>query len=118
MSGEAAVVRDGAIIKRYRAGDFFGETSLLTGNPRTADVRASSELVTLAIGKYDFLSFVRGTDLADALVRLAKGESVWSDETSVEAAWLGRKPDARPSVGCLANLESNRFAARVAARAL
>jgi ribonuclease BN (tRNA processing enzyme) len=76
VSGEAAVVRDGVVLKIYQAGDFFGETALVTGAPRSADVRAKSEIVLLAIDKYDFLSFLRGTDLAEALVRLAQNRDL------------------------------------------
>ena len=76
VSGEAAVVRDGAVLKTYRDGDFFGETALVTGAPRSADVRAKSELVILAVDKYDFLTFLRGTDLASALVRLARNRDL------------------------------------------
>lgn len=76
ISGEAAVVKDGAVVKTYGDGDFFGETALVTGAPRSADVRAKSELTLLAIDKYDFLSFLRGTDLAEALVRLARNRDL------------------------------------------
>ncbi len=76
VSGEAAVVKDGVVLKSYRDGDFFGETALVTGAPRSADVRARSELVLLAVDKYDFLSFLRGTDLVTQLVRLAKNRDL------------------------------------------
>jgi len=76
VTGEAAVVRDGVIVKLYRAGDFFGETALVTGQPRSADVRARSELDVLAVDKNDFLAFLRGTDLAQALIRLAKNRDL------------------------------------------
>jgi CRP-like cAMP-binding protein/ribonuclease BN (tRNA processing enzyme) len=76
VAGEAVVVKDGAVVKTYRAGDFFGETALITGAPRSADVRAKTELVLLAVDKYDFLSFLRGTDLVAALVRLAKNRDL------------------------------------------
>jgi CRP-like cAMP-binding protein/ribonuclease BN (tRNA processing enzyme) len=76
VSGEAAVVRDGVVLKTYHSGDFFGETALVTGAPRSADVRAKSEVVLLAIDKYDFLSFLRGTDLAEALIRLAQNRDL------------------------------------------
>jgi CRP-like cAMP-binding protein len=39
-------------------------------------VRAKTELVLLAVDKYDFLSFLRGTDLVAALVRLAKNRDL------------------------------------------
>jgi CRP-like cAMP-binding protein len=70
------VVKDGAVLTTYRHGDFFGETALLTGAPRSADVRAKSQLVVLVVDKYDFLSFLRGTELAPALVRLARNREM------------------------------------------
>ena len=76
VSGEAAVVKDGAVLVTYKHGDFFGETALLTGAPRSADVRAKSRLVVLVVDKYDFLSFLRGTDLAQQLVRLARNREL------------------------------------------
>lgn len=87
VSGEAAVVRDGVIVKTYRSGDFFGETALVTGARRSADVRAKTDLALLAVDKYDFLSFLRGTDLVQALVRLARNRDLpsWDllDENAV-----------------------------------
>jgi CRP-like cAMP-binding protein len=80
VAGEASVVRGGVVIKTYRDGDFFGETALMTGAPRSADVRAKSDLVVLGVDKYDFLALVRGTDLAESLLRLARNRDVpsWS----------------------------------------
>jgi hypothetical protein len=76
VSGEAAVVKDGVIIKTYRGGDFFGEAALVTGAPRSADVRAKTDLEVVAVEKYDFLALLRGTDLAHALVRLARNRDL------------------------------------------
>jgi CRP-like cAMP-binding protein len=88
VSGEAAVVKDGAVLTTYRHGDFFGETALLTDRPRSADVRAKSELVVLVVDKSDFLSFLRGTDLAHALVRLGKNRDLPSWDLLEENAAL------------------------------
>lgn len=76
VSGEAAVARDGVVVKTYRGGDFFGETALITGQPRSADVRARTDLDVLAVDKNDFLAFLRGTDLAAALIRLARNRDL------------------------------------------
>ncbi|MBI4510347.1 MAG: cAMP/cGMP-dependent 3',5'-cyclic-AMP/GMP phosphodiesterase [Deltaproteobacteria bacterium] len=84
LSGEAAVVRDGVVIKVYRDGDFFGETALVTGEPRSADVRAKTDLAVLAVDKYDFLSFLRDTDLVQALVRLARNRDLPSWDLMAE----------------------------------
>jgi CRP-like cAMP-binding protein len=39
VEGEADVVRDGRVINELGPGDFVGEISLITGQPRTATVR-------------------------------------------------------------------------------
>jgi uncharacterized membrane protein len=41
-----------------RAGDFFGEISLLDGGPRAANVRAEADSSLLALGREDFLQFL------------------------------------------------------------
>jgi CRP-like cAMP-binding protein len=43
----------GRTLKRGR-GEFFGELALLGGGPRTARVRAATEVRCLAIGRRDF----------------------------------------------------------------
>ncbi|MFH0900549.1 MAG: cAMP/cGMP-dependent 3',5'-cyclic-AMP/GMP phosphodiesterase, partial [Pseudomonadota bacterium] len=71
VRGEAAIVKNGTVVRICSSGDFFGEAALLTGAPRSAEVRAKTDLVVIAVDKYDFLAFLRGTELAGALVRLA-----------------------------------------------
>jgi CRP-like cAMP-binding protein/phosphoribosyl 1,2-cyclic phosphodiesterase len=57
--------------KVYGQYDYFGETALVLGVPRTADVHAKTDLEVLAIGRHDFLYLVRGTGLVATLQRLA-----------------------------------------------
>lgn len=47
--GEVAVRMNDAEVARLHAGDFFGEMALLTGERRTADVVATSEVVAVEI---------------------------------------------------------------------
>lgn len=47
--GEAAVRVDGKDVARLHAGDFFGEISILTGDPVLADVVAASDELRLAV---------------------------------------------------------------------
>jgi CRP-like cAMP-binding protein/ribonuclease BN (tRNA processing enzyme) len=89
LGGEAAVVKDGVIVKTYRDGDFFGETALVTGQPRSADVRAKTALRLLAVDKYDFLSFLRGTELAQRLVNLARNRDLPSWDLMGDNVVLG-----------------------------
>src|SRR5690606_10105264 len=89
VRGKASVIVDGVVKKIYREGDFFGETALVTGAPRSADVRAKTDLVVVAVDKYDFLSLLRGTELAHALVRLARNRALPSWDLLRENAVLG-----------------------------
>jgi len=54
VSGAARVVRDGAVIARLGPGDFFGELSVLDGQPRLAQVLADGPTVCLALATWDF----------------------------------------------------------------
>lgn len=51
-------------VAQMRKGEFFGEISLLTAQPRTADVVASTRLDMLRLRRSDYLQFLAGrTDL-------------------------------------------------------
>lgn len=71
-AGVARVAQDGVELKRYQAGDYFGETALVLDQPRNADVDAVTDLDLVKIGRYDFLYLLRGTDIPQRLVRLAR----------------------------------------------
>ncbi|MBM3271150.1 MAG: cyclic nucleotide-binding domain-containing protein, partial [Candidatus Sericytochromatia bacterium] len=58
--------------KVYGPYDYFGETAVVLGVPRTADVYAKTDIDCLTIGRHDFLYFIRGTELAVTLGRLAR----------------------------------------------
>lgn len=47
-----------AILRLCRVGDFFGEMSLLDGEPRSADAHAQSPTRLLLLGRADFLRFL------------------------------------------------------------
>jgi CRP-like cAMP-binding protein len=59
LEGSARAETPGRRAVRLRAGDFFGEMSLLDGAPRSADVAATSELVTMSIGRSGFAKLLR-----------------------------------------------------------
>jgi CRP-like cAMP-binding protein/phosphoribosyl 1,2-cyclic phosphodiesterase len=71
-SGVASVRSGGEEIKRYQAGDYFGETALIRNKPRNADVVAQTDLNLVEIDRYDFLYLLRGTDISVRLLRLAQ----------------------------------------------
>ena len=58
--GSVAVESNGVIVNRLQAGDCFGETSLLTGAPRNATVRCTSNACRLlSMGVADFSRLMR-----------------------------------------------------------
>lgn len=72
VRGLVAVERDGATLRTYGAGDFFGETAILRGQPRNADVVARSPVTLLEIDGHGFSYLVRGSDVWRRLERLAR----------------------------------------------
>jgi CRP/FNR family cyclic AMP-dependent transcriptional regulator len=56
VDGSVRVVRDGVLVARLGAGDFFGELSVLDGQPRNAMVAAEVPTTCLAIATWDFES--------------------------------------------------------------
>ena len=54
LDGTASVRRTGKRAITLKAGDFFGEMALLDGAARTATVEASSEVLTLRLGRAAF----------------------------------------------------------------
>lgn len=69
-----AAVRDegGRDLAVYGPHDYFGETAIVLGTPRTADVVAHSDLDVLVMTASDLLYLLRGTDLLETLRRLAR----------------------------------------------
>jgi CRP-like cAMP-binding protein len=79
IAGMVRVVRDGEVVARLGAGEFFGELSVLDRQPRNASVIAEESTTCLALASWDFekvlleqpaltLSILRGvaTRLRDA----------------------------------------------------
>jgi len=49
LSGGAEVLREGKVVAKFGASDFFGEMALIDGAPRSADVVATEDTVCLVI---------------------------------------------------------------------
>jgi CRP-like cAMP-binding protein len=52
--GKARVEKDGKVIRQLSGGDFFGEISLIDGEPRTATVVAETGMTILVVNKTSF----------------------------------------------------------------
>lgn len=72
INGGVSVRQNGREIKTYGAGDYFGETALVLGQPRVADCVAVTDVTLVEVGRYDFLYLLRETALPSRLARLAK----------------------------------------------
>jgi CRP/FNR family transcriptional regulator, cyclic AMP receptor protein len=71
LKGEAKVVsKAGRTVRRLKAGDFFGEISLLDGEPRSATVIAETPLWCLSLAGQDFREIMaQEPTLSIAIVR-------------------------------------------------
>ena len=54
VEGKARVEKDGGFIRQLSEGDFFGEISLIDGEPRTATVIAETNMTLLIVEKRSF----------------------------------------------------------------
>lgn len=54
VDGRARVEKDRKIIRRLSEGDFFGEISLVDGEPRTATVISDTDMTLLVVNKTSF----------------------------------------------------------------
>ncbi len=85
VSGQAAVIKDQKEFKIYSGYDYFGETALILGQPRVADVVAKGPLEVLVLPREGFLHLLRGTNIADRLVHLARLRQLPSWELIVDS---------------------------------
>ncbi len=78
-SGEVEVFEDGVRVRTEGPGDFFGEIALLRGTPRTATVRAITDLQLLGLTGEDFIAAVTGhaesARQADAVIAARLGSA-------------------------------------------
>jgi putative ABC transport system ATP-binding protein len=69
--GTVEIMREGHDVADLGAGDFFGEGSLITGEPRSATVVAKENLATYVLGKADFRTAIEASrSFRDQLYRV------------------------------------------------
>ena len=73
LEGEAAIRIDGTEVTRFGAGEFFGEISVVTGEPPNADVEALTLLRCLQIPGPEFHKFA--TEHPRVLFRMFQAEA-------------------------------------------
>ncbi len=90
VSGLVSIRQDEVEVKTYQAGDYFGEAALLLDEPRNADAYARTNVELLALERADFLYLLRGTDIPERLIHLARmrAERSWAaiEQNSVLSA--------------------------------
>lgn len=72
LEGIAAIAQNGVELKTYSKYDYFGETALVSGLPRSGDVYACTDLRVLVLDRLDFLHLIRDTGLAERLRQLGR----------------------------------------------
>jgi CRP-like cAMP-binding protein/glyoxylase-like metal-dependent hydrolase (beta-lactamase superfamily II) len=95
VNGTVQVVRDGVPIKRYRAGDYFGEMAILLEQPRSADVIAKSDVDLVALDRNDFLAALRGSEMLTRLERLVRVRDEGAWELLAQNSVLGHLTSAQ-----------------------
>lgn len=79
VHGTVEIVKSGVPLKRYRAGDYFGEMAILLDQPRSADAISITDVDLIAIDRNDFLAILRGSEMLRRLERLVRvrDEGAW-----------------------------------------
>jgi CRP-like cAMP-binding protein len=74
-------------VGHVRPGEFFGEMSLLTGEPRTATVVAATDTLTYEISKADMDSiFLTRPQLAESMSRVVAKRRLANDDAYARAS--------------------------------
>lgn len=84
--GTADIVRSGRKVDSIKAGDFFGEMTLIDGAPRSASVIATSDLTTIVLSQWEFKPLIKAhPDMAWKLLIYLTGR-VRAEQSARDAA--------------------------------
>ena len=84
LDGEAVVEIDGEPRRTLKAGDFFGEISMLDRGPATATVKIKSDARLLVMSHSQFRDTIKSSDGLLVKVLLAMGERLRADLAKAE----------------------------------
>jgi CRP-like cAMP-binding protein len=84
LDGEAEVEIDGEPRRTLKAGDFFGEISMLDRGPATATVRTKTDSLVLVMSHSQFRDTIKASDGLLVKVLLAMGERLRADLAKAE----------------------------------
>jgi PPM family protein phosphatase len=62
LAGQVKLIRDEQILSRHRAGDSFGEMSLVTRAPRSATLLAEGDVEAMTLARKDFFDILKNED--------------------------------------------------------
>jgi len=85
LDGEAVVEIDGEPRRTLKAGDFFGEISMLDRGPATATVVTKTDSRLLVMSHSQFRDTIKGSDGLLVKVLLAMGERLRADLAKAES---------------------------------
>lgn len=70
VDGKIGIIRDDTELIVYGPNDYYGEMAVISGDPRSANVVAKSDVLALVISKEDFLAFIEGTHVMEYLQKI------------------------------------------------
>ncbi len=86
---------DRKLVAKLGAGQFFGEMSLLTGEPRSASVISEAETEVMVLSKADFISIIASdANAVDALSKALSDRMTGLAEKAAESAAEGQRTQA------------------------
>ena len=80
LEGQVDVTRHGEHVRTMSDGDFFGEIALVSDEPRTATVTATTDIRTLVITDRAFRALIERSPEIDARVQEALAERTAADD--------------------------------------